>query len=115
MKITEDNILRVAMRAYDNFSINTVEEFEKDFNRYTLIQRQFTNYTKGNKFNVRLLINHFICFTNVFSYISKDLLLFLIHDKYLKQLNSVLFIFKYIQDPVELDEDLVILISKEIK
>ena len=117
MIITEGNFLKVAMRAYDNSSTHTIEEFKSDLNLIRLIQRQLRKYKiESSCFNIRLMINHFICFTNVFGTKSKFLLNYKIEKQYRKQLNSIFFVFGYSTDKSEvIDEDLAVLLSKEIK
>ena len=116
MIISEGNFLQIAMRYYNNSSMNTIEEFNQDLNRSRLIQRQFKKYKVSGKINARLLINHLICFTNVFGSVSEKLLKYIIDEEYHKQLYALLFVFNYVADlPIEVDEYLVELISKEIK
>jgi hypothetical protein len=115
MIITEGNFLQVAMNSYDNSSMNTIEELTQDLSRIALMERQFRRYKKSGDPNIRLLINHFICFTNVFGPMNVKLLKFKIVEEYHKQLNSVLFMFDYLDTHEEMDEELVILINKEIK
>lgn len=115
MIITEGNYLTIAMKNYDNFSMNSVEELDQDLLKAKLIQRQFNKYRKYDHINERLLINHFICFTNVFDKVSVPLLQFIINDDFRPELNALLFVFDYLVLPTELlNENLVKLLYKEI-
>ncbi len=116
MNITEGNYLTIAMSYYDNSTMSSLDEFRDDLNRANLIQRQFKKYLHKNCLNTRLLINHFICFNNVFGKVTKDLLLFLIKPEYHSCTNSILFVFGFITGTgIDMDEELIKIIYKEIK
>ena len=63
--LNEDTFLKYAMRIYDNPNCKNVAEFEEDLNRVKYVKR-LLNKEKGI-LRSRLLLNHTIVLTNVFT------------------------------------------------
>lgn len=123
--ITDENYLAIAAKYYNNHQINSSDEIMKDLFRATLIQRWIVKYINFiekddyigfNKMSIRLFLNNFIIFKNVFDSISQSLLYFLVAEIYHPQLNSLFFIFSLLEDSslYEIDEKLVIILNNEI-
>lgn len=65
--ITDKNFLQRALHCYDNPQCITLDEFQEDLNRFSLIKKQITKYKEGSgDLNERLILNHFVILFNVF-------------------------------------------------
>lgn len=116
MILNSDNYLQYAMSHYNNCQLNSISEFTEDLHKISCIQRIFTRYHTSGKLNARLLINHLVILVNVFGKGAIDLLYYMINTDDMPQLNALLFVMSYIEDPstVELDEEIVLILRKEI-
>mgnify|MGYP003144075539 CR=1 FL=1 len=65
--LTEDTFLKYAMRIYDNPTCKNVQEFEEDLNRVKYVKRLLNKYNEKGILRSRLLLNHTITLTNVFT------------------------------------------------
>jgi len=65
--LTEDTFLKYAMRMYDNPTCKNVQEFEEDLNRVKYVKRLLNKYKEKGILRGRLLLNHTITLTNVFT------------------------------------------------
>ena len=65
-KMTEQNYIIHAMKAYDNPGCQTLEEFKEDLNRTKYIKRLLNRYMKSRTLKERLILNHLIIFCNTF-------------------------------------------------
>jgi len=70
------NIIDYAMRNYDNPQCKSLEEFEEDFNRIRYVKRLLKRYDRDGNLRERLIINHLIILSNVFSQIPASRMLF---------------------------------------
>ena len=70
------NIIDYAMRNYDNPQCKSLEEFEEDFNRIRYVKRLLKRYDRDGNLRERLIINHLIILSNVFSQIPATRMLF---------------------------------------
>ena len=66
MILGEKDFVRVAMANYSNQHCITIDEFESDLNRVSLIKKMITQYRKGTLIADRLLLNHLVLLFNVF-------------------------------------------------
>lgn len=64
--LTEENFVQFAIEHYDNPCCETVEEFENDLKLLRNIRRLMIRYRKGGELKEKLIMNHIICFMNVF-------------------------------------------------
>jgi len=64
--LEEDNINLYCMKHYDNPQCNTEVEYYEDLKKITYIKRLFNHYRLTGELKTRLILNHFIVFTNVF-------------------------------------------------
>jgi hypothetical protein len=71
--------LEVAMRAYDNPSCLTLEEFNKDLNQYIHIKKAVRRYHVDNS-TLRKLVNQLVIYYNCFGTQGTDLLLYKTHE-----------------------------------
>lgn len=67
--------LEVAMRAYDNPSCLTIDEFNRDLNQYIHIKKAVRRYHVDNTC-LRRLVNQLIIYYNCFGSVGTDLLLY---------------------------------------
>ena len=66
-KITPQNVIMYAIRNYDNPQCEGEKEFEDDLKRFKYIKRLLRRYYDTGVLKERLLLNHLIVLTNVFS------------------------------------------------
>lgn len=64
--ITNDSVLRIAIRNYVSTSCVSVDEFKSDFMIPKHVRKHIKSYYGGSVMNVHLVLNHFIHFFNVF-------------------------------------------------
>lgn len=67
--------LETAMRAYDNPSCLTVDEFNRDLNQYIHIKKAVRRYHVDNS-TLRRLVNQLVIYYNCFGTTGTDLLLY---------------------------------------
>ena len=90
-KITNDNILLVALKHYDNPQCEGEKEFYDDMKRFKYIKRLLKKYSQDGIVKERLLLNHIIVLNNVFGpEAASTLLLFKIEPEFWSQLKSFL-------------------------
>lgn len=63
--VHEGNWLLVAMKAYDNPSATSMDEFNADMKRFKYIRKLVTQYERGGELKERLVLNHVILLNNV--------------------------------------------------
>lgn len=91
MKITSANLEVLAAKAYTNEYCLSTEEFLEDLGLHITIKRLAKKISRGNSKNLRLLMNHIICFTNNFDVaFSKTLLLKDLEEKESQVISAVL-------------------------
>lgn len=76
---SENEYLEIAMKAYDNPSCITIEEFNRDLNQYIHIKKTVRKYHQDNKI-LRKLVNHVVVFYNCFGNSATELLLYKIKE-----------------------------------
>lgn len=86
-KLNDDNFLIYAAKYYDNPQCQTTEEFIEDLKRIKYIKKLLTRYVESGELKDRLILNHLIILSNLFS--SEHLCRIL----YLKMKNQ----FKYVK------------------
>ena len=65
-KLTKDNVLMFAIKAYDNPQALGTKEFYDDMKRFKYLKRLFKKYSLSGDLKDRLIINHLIILGNVF-------------------------------------------------
>jgi hypothetical protein len=76
----EQEYIEVAMKAYDNPSCITIDEFKKDLNQYIIIKKAIRRYFVDPS-SLRKTINHVIIYYNCFGIAGTDLLLYKTHEE----------------------------------
>ena len=64
------------MKAYDNPYCISEQEFEEDLKKIQTIKKMISNESSDESSNIRLLVNYFISFYNVFEHKSATKILF---------------------------------------
>ena len=75
-ELNDENIIRFAMKNYDNPSCTGVDEFQEAFNRIKYIKRLFNRYQTSGTLRERLILNHIITIYNVFGMEASTRMLF---------------------------------------
>jgi alpha-D-ribose 1-methylphosphonate 5-phosphate C-P lyase len=80
--IKDDNeFLTKAMKAYDNRSAITIDEFNQDLGNAVSIRKFIKRYlTEPDSVNVRKMVNYVVVFYNCFGSVSAQLLLYKINE-----------------------------------
>lgn len=82
MKLSEENFLLFAMKAYDNQQCHSLKEFEEDLKRFQYLKKLFLRYKKDNDLNERLILNHIIILYNLFGISTTEMLFFKVEKEY---------------------------------
>ncbi len=114
-EINGDNYIAFAIENYDNRQSVTIEDFNKDLNRFNHVNKLLKKYSTTGKCNYQLLINHLIILYNIFNDAATPLLFFKVEEKNWPSLSSFLYYINRL--PIELDylqKDQVILENLKI-
>ncbi len=96
-----ENFLTYAMKAYDNPTCATVNDFKNDINRITHLNRLFNRYYEKDDLQVRLILNHIIVLYNVFKPDMCTEMLFLkVKEDYWTGLKTILTYLSYMPERV---------------
>lgn len=103
-----------ALRHYDNPQLVSIEEFESDVKRFTYLNTLLTRYSLDkNDLKEKLIINHIIILSNVFSVSGMlKMLGYKISEHNYKALKTFLFYIGYIDDDEDTDEYLIQCLEK---
>ena len=97
--LNENNIMMYAMKLYNNPQCIDMEEFHEDINRIKYVKRLLRRYKKTGILRERLILNHIIILTNVFSVEGAVRLLFTKMDEDLRcELKTFLVFLEYIKE-----------------
>lgn len=77
----DHDFLATAMKAYDNPSCITVDEFNRDLYMITNIRKSIRKYLNAEEVNIRLLVNYFVVLYNCFGSKATELLFYKITEK----------------------------------
>lgn len=89
--LTDKNIVIYMMKTYQNPICNSVREFESDIKRFTYMKKLIYGYsTEKKEINLKLITNHIIILSNVFSI---SVLLRLLFFHYSKENYNILISF----------------------
>ena len=64
--LNSENIHAFSESSYINPQCICAEDFHEDMNRVKYVKRLLNKYKKGEELKTRLILNHIICFYNVF-------------------------------------------------
>lgn len=96
--LTEKNYLLYAIKAYESPQC-IFSEFANDFKRIKYVKRLFRKYKISKEIKERLILNHIICFSNVFGVeATTRLLFFRIDSKDYDVLKTFLVALHYLPD-----------------
>tara|TARA_B100000700_G_scaffold139646_1_gene155728 strand:- start:12600 stop:12980 length:381 start_codon:yes stop_codon:yes gene_type:complete len=101
--LTEDNFLLFAARFYDNPQCQSTEEFYDDLKRFKYIKRLFNKYLETGELKERLILNHIVVLTNVFTPEAAVKLLFVRLDQYLHLLKPFLVLLQILPERLEIN------------
>ena len=88
-QITANNWVMFAMAHYDNPQCQGEEEFYEDIKRFKYLKRLFKKYRDSGQLKERLILNHMIILSNVFTVqAASTLLLFKIEPEYWPAMKS---------------------------
>jgi len=76
MQLTNKTFKLFAMKAYDNPYCISEQEFEEDLKKIQTIKKMISNESSDESSNIRLLVNYFISFYNVFEHKSATKIIF---------------------------------------
>ena len=98
-KITLDNVIKFAIKHYDNPQCEGEKEFYDDMKRFKYIKRLLRKHKDTGVLKERLLLNHIIVLNNLFgAEACVTLLLFKIQGEYWETLKSFLLFLNMIRD-----------------
>jgi len=99
--LNDDNFLIYAMKAYNTPNC-IMSEFEEDLNRIKYINRLLKRYKTTGELKERLILNHIIVLSNVFSIeFAVRMMFFKIPDTYHDTLKTFLMFLRYMPDTVK--------------
>ena len=79
---SDAEFLRKAMHVYENIQCNTLEEFNEDLNRFTIIRKMVSRYLSTGEISTRLLLNHVVVIFNVFGQTAVEMFLYKMPQEY---------------------------------
>lgn len=80
MITTDEQYLQVAMKAYDNPSAITIEDFNRDLSQIISIKKSVRRYNTDRS-SLRKLVNQLVIFYNVFNTTGTELLLYKVKEQ----------------------------------
>lgn len=99
--LEEGDIFNYAVRHYDNPSCKTLKEFSCDYNIPINIKKLLNKRSSGEDVNLRLLLNYFQTFFNVFSPDVATTLLFVrCEPEHYSAIKTVLVFLNYMPDDI---------------
>tara|TARA_Y100001951_G_scaffold99456_1_gene101516 strand:+ start:1137 stop:1520 length:384 start_codon:yes stop_codon:yes gene_type:complete len=100
-ELTNENYLMFALLHYDNPHCVDIKEYFEDVRKLKYIKRLFNRYKEDGIVKERLIINHLICFYNVFeSDAATRLLFFRVGQEYYSILKTFLVFLNKMPDQV---------------
>tara|TARA_B100000676_G_scaffold123546_2_gene123124 strand:+ start:1138 stop:1521 length:384 start_codon:yes stop_codon:yes gene_type:complete len=103
--LSEENFLLYAAKYYDNPQCQSTDEFYDDLKRFKYIKRLFNKYLETGELKERLILNHILVLTNVFSPEVAVKLLFIRLDEYLHLLKPFLVLLNILPERIEINND----------
>lgn len=109
--ISEDNFLIYAAKFYDNPQCQSTEEFYDDLKRFKYIKRLFNKYVETGELKERLILNHIMVLTNVFTPQVAVKLLFIRLNEYLHLLKPFLVLLNILPERVVINNVVYLTVS----
>ena len=103
--LSEENFLLYAAKYYDNPQCQSTDEFYDDLKRFKYIKRLFNKYLETGELKERLILNHILVLTNVFSPEVAVKLLFIRLDESLHLLKPFLVLLNILPERIEINND----------
>lgn len=100
---SDADFLHLALHSYSNRQCNTVEEFNSDLNRITIIRKMIRQYLISGEITYRLVLNHIVILFNVFGTSAMALILYKIEPEY----HPILFPFLQTLNRLSLPEEMI--------
>lgn len=98
--LNDDNFLIYCMKAYNTPNC-IMSEFEEDLNRLKYINRLLKRYKTTGELKERLILNHIIILSNVFSVeFAVRMMFFRVKEHYHDTLKTFLLFLRYMPDTV---------------
>ena len=104
--LSEENFLLYAAKYYDNPQCQSTDEFYDDLKRFKYIKRLFNKYLETGELKERLILNHILVLTNVFSPEVAVKLLFIRLDGYLHLLKPFFVLLNILPERIEINNDI---------
>jgi hypothetical protein len=97
-----ENFVQYAMKSYENPHCTTIEEFEKDLERISYLNKLFYRYYEKSDLNAGLMLNHIIILYNVFDVEAcTEMLFFKTKKEYWSGLKTFLTFLSYMPNYIK--------------
>ena len=101
-RLTEENFIMYAMKMYNNVQCKNIDEFYEDLDRIKYVKRLLHKYINRGVLRERLILNHIIVLTNLFTPLGSTKMLFFRLDKEMHPaLKTFLLYLNYLPDEIE--------------
>ncbi len=105
--VTEENFVIFAAQHYDNPQCTSTDEFFDDLNKFKYIKRLFNKYLETGELRERLILNHIVVLSNVFSPKIAVKLLFIRLEEHLHLLKPFLVLLNILPDKVYINNNMI--------
>ena len=105
--VTEENFVIFAAQHYDNPQCTSTDEFFDDLNKFKYIKRLFNKYLETGELRERLILNHIVVLSNVFSPKIAVKLLFIRLEEHLHLLKPFLVLLNILPDKVYINNNTI--------
>lgn len=96
MQISKDTLPLFAAKHYDNPFCLTVDEFESDLHKLTIIKRLLSAYATNKNVNIQIIVNTTIGFYNVFQHkAATEMIAFKLQPEQYRLMNAILVYLRY--------------------
>lgn len=92
-KITKETLKLYAANVYNNPGCVSHREFEEDYARIKSLKTLLNKYLNNKNPNIKIIINHIICISNVFPGESMAVILFTDYDESIWNVLSTFLVF----------------------
>jgi hypothetical protein len=100
--LNEENFVMFAMKMYDNPQCKNIDEFYEDLDRIKYVKRLLHKYINRGVLRERLILNHIIVLTNLFTPLGSTKMLFYKLDEEMHPpLKTFLLYLNYLPDEIE--------------
>jgi hypothetical protein len=100
-KLTKDNFLLYAIKAYDNHQCMSMSEFQEDLKKIKYIKRLINRFLKTGELKERLILNHLIVLGNMFGpEHTTRILFFRLEKRYFSVIKTFLVYLNYMPDRI---------------